>query len=151
MATSWGTTPSLRFTSRGFFRMLTPSTWISAAVGVMAGFCQAGGVGLCIAEWMVEGEPERDVFAADVARFGRLVLHFTDAREVLDPYRQEPSLDQMVLIGHSMGGLVARACMRRYGAKGVAKLIALGSPHHGTRLARFGPGRNAQLLRGHVE
>jgi pimeloyl-ACP methyl ester carboxylesterase len=28
-------------------------------------------------------------------------------RQVLDPKRQEPALDQMVLVGHSMGGLVA--------------------------------------------
>ena len=36
----------------------------------MAGFSQGGGVGLALAEWMVEGEPSRDVFAMDVARFG---------------------------------------------------------------------------------
>ena len=41
-----------------------------AAVGVMAGFCQGGGVGLCMAEWMIEGEPSIDVWAMDVARFG---------------------------------------------------------------------------------
>jgi dimethylglycine dehydrogenase len=41
-----------------------------AAVGVMAGFCQAGGVGLCLAEWLVEGEPSIDVWAMDIARFG---------------------------------------------------------------------------------
>ncbi|MDD9883600.1 MAG: FAD-dependent oxidoreductase [Gammaproteobacteria bacterium] len=41
-----------------------------AAVGVMAGFCQAGGVGLCLAEWLVEGEPSVDVWAMDIARFG---------------------------------------------------------------------------------
>jgi dimethylglycine dehydrogenase len=40
------------------------------AVGVMAGFCQAGGVGLCLAEWMIEGEPSIDVWAMDIARFG---------------------------------------------------------------------------------
>jgi dimethylglycine dehydrogenase len=40
------------------------------AVGVMAGFCQGGGVGLCLAEWIIEGEPGIDVFAMDVARFG---------------------------------------------------------------------------------
>jgi len=40
------------------------------AVGVMAGFCQAGGVGLCLAEWMMEGEPSIDVWAMDIARFG---------------------------------------------------------------------------------
>jgi dimethylglycine dehydrogenase len=41
-----------------------------AACAVMAGFSQGGGVGLTLAEWMVEGEPSRDVFAMDVARFG---------------------------------------------------------------------------------
>jgi dimethylglycine dehydrogenase len=40
------------------------------AVGVMAGFCQGGGVGLTMAEWMIEGEPSIDVWAMDVARFG---------------------------------------------------------------------------------
>ena len=33
-------------------------------------FSQGGGVGLMLAQWMIEGEPERDVFAMDVARFG---------------------------------------------------------------------------------
>ncbi len=42
--------------------------WV--AVGVMAGFCQGGGVGLTLAEWMIEGEPSIDVWAMDVARFG---------------------------------------------------------------------------------
>lgn len=40
------------------------------AVGVMAGFCQGGGVGLTLAEWMIDGEPSIDVWAMDVARFG---------------------------------------------------------------------------------
>jgi len=31
-----------------------------------------------------------------------------EVREVLDPHRQEPALDQMVLVGHSMGGLLSR-------------------------------------------
>lgn len=42
--------------------------WV--AVGVMAGFCQGGGVGLTMAEWMMDGEPSIDVWAMDVARFG---------------------------------------------------------------------------------
>ncbi len=41
-----------------------------SACAVMAGFSQGGGVGLTLAEWMVEGQPSRDVFAMDVARFG---------------------------------------------------------------------------------
>jgi dimethylglycine dehydrogenase len=42
--------------------------WV--AVGVMAGFCQAGGVGKSIAEWIIDGEPSSDIWAMDVARFG---------------------------------------------------------------------------------
>ncbi len=45
-----------------------PGYWCACAV--MAGFSQGGGVGLTVAEWMVDGEPSRDVFAMDVARFG---------------------------------------------------------------------------------
>jgi dimethylglycine dehydrogenase len=41
-----------------------------SACAVMAGFLQGGGVGKSLSEWMVEGEPEEDPFAMDVARFG---------------------------------------------------------------------------------
>jgi dimethylglycine dehydrogenase len=41
-----------------------------SACGVMAGFSQGGGVGLMLAQWMIEGECERDVTAMDIARFG---------------------------------------------------------------------------------
>ena len=42
--------------------------WV--ACGVMAGFSQGGGVGLALAQWMVEGDPGADVWAMDVARYG---------------------------------------------------------------------------------
>ena len=45
-----------------------PGYW--CACGVMAGFSQGGGVGLTVANWMVDGDPGFDVFAMDVARFG---------------------------------------------------------------------------------
>jgi len=41
-----------------------------SACAVMAGFLQGGGVGKSLAEWMVRGEPEEDVYGMDVARFG---------------------------------------------------------------------------------
>jgi dimethylglycine dehydrogenase len=41
-----------------------------SACAVMAGFLQGGGVGKSLAEWMIRGEPEEDVFGMDVARFG---------------------------------------------------------------------------------
>ena len=41
------------------------------ANGVMTGFNQGAGIGRAIAEWMIQGEPEIDLFCWDVARFGR--------------------------------------------------------------------------------
>ena len=40
------------------------------ACGVMAGFLQGGGVGKALAEWIVHGEPELDLFGMDVSRYG---------------------------------------------------------------------------------
>ena len=45
-----------------------PNYWV--ACGVMAGFCQGGGVGLALSNWMVHGDPGFDSWAIDVARFG---------------------------------------------------------------------------------
>ncbi|MCP5036059.1 MAG: FAD-dependent oxidoreductase [Rhodobacteraceae bacterium] len=42
--------------------------WV--ACGVMAGFSQGGGVGKSLAEWMINGAPEADIFGMDIARFG---------------------------------------------------------------------------------
>jgi dimethylglycine dehydrogenase len=41
-----------------------------AACGVMAGFAQGGGVGRVLAQWITRGEPEGDIYAMDIARFG---------------------------------------------------------------------------------
>lgn len=45
-----------------------PGYW--CACGVMAGFLQGGGVGKSLAEWIIYGETEADVYGMDVARFG---------------------------------------------------------------------------------
>ncbi len=51
------------------------------ACAVMAGFSQGGGVGLALANWMVDGDPGHDVFGMDVARFGEWAsLRYTNAR-----------------------------------------------------------------------
>ncbi|WP_137931898.1 GcvT family protein [Mesorhizobium comanense] len=42
--------------------------WV--ACGVMAGFSQGGGVGKSLAEWMIYGEPQADIFGMDIARYG---------------------------------------------------------------------------------
>ncbi|MEO0829927.1 MAG: glycine cleavage T C-terminal barrel domain-containing protein, partial [Pseudomonadota bacterium] len=48
---------------------------------VMAGFSQGGGVGLSLANWMIEGDPGFDVFAMDIARYGDFAtMAYTNAK-----------------------------------------------------------------------
>jgi triacylglycerol lipase len=53
---------------------------------------------------------------------------------------------KVVLVGHSMGGLIARAYLARRGGDRVAALVTIGTPHHGSDLARLGPGRHAREM-----
>ena len=53
----------------------------------------------------------------------------------------------LVLVGHSMGGLVCRAYVDRYGSERVRQVITLGSPHHGTVLAYLLWGPNLKQMR----
>ena len=51
------------------------------ACAVMAGFSQGGGVGLALANWMVDGDPGYDLWGMDVARFGDwATLRYTNAK-----------------------------------------------------------------------
>jgi dimethylglycine dehydrogenase len=63
-----------------------------SACGVMAGFSQGGGVGLMLAQWMVEGECERDVTAMDVARFGDWISPGYTLPKVIENYQKRFSV-----------------------------------------------------------
>lgn len=53
-----------------------------------------------------------------------------------------------VIVAHSMGGLAVRAWLARHAADArVAHVITIGTPHHGTWLARFGFSPNARQMR----
>lgn len=54
---------------------------------------------------------------------------------------------QVVLVGHSMGGLTARRYVQLHGPARVAKIITLGTPHHGAIHSHGGRGRNARQMR----
>jgi len=63
-----------------------------SACAVMAGFSQGGGVGLTLAQWMVEGAPERDVFAMDCARFGSWITPGYTVPKVIENYQRRFSV-----------------------------------------------------------
>lgn len=54
--------------------------------------------------------------------------------------------EKIIVVGHSMGGLAARAWLRRYGCGRLARLITLGTPHFGSTLAGYGMGKNAREM-----
>jgi triacylglycerol lipase len=54
-----------------------------------------------------------------------------------------------IIIGHSMGGLAARAYVRDFGIDSVRGVISLGTPHQGTALAQLGHGINVSQMRQH--
>ncbi|MBC8220721.1 MAG: FAD-dependent oxidoreductase, partial [Proteobacteria bacterium] len=97
-----------------------PGFWCACAV--MAGFSQGGGVGLALANWMIDGDPGFDVFGMDVSRFGDWATRpYTNAKvqenysrrfsirfpnEELPagrPLRTSPIYDKMLAEGAQMG------------------------------------------------
>ena len=58
----------------------------------------------------------------------------------IDKIRTATGAERVVLVAQSMGGLVARAYLRRFGSARVAQLITIGTPHHGSMLAYSFPG-----------
>jgi triacylglycerol esterase/lipase EstA (alpha/beta hydrolase family) len=75
-----------------------------------------------------------DRFAAQLARKIERVCAATGATAV-------------TLVCHSMGGLVARTCLRDYGSARIAGIVTIGTPHHGSVLAWMYFGRCLAQMR----
>ncbi len=73
--------------------------------------------------------------------------HYVDMlRVAIDQLRSATGAAQVMIVGHSMGGLVARAYLRKYGDTAVARVITIATPHAGTIFGGFGHGRNARQM-----
>jgi triacylglycerol esterase/lipase EstA (alpha/beta hydrolase family) len=75
-----------------------------------------------------------ELFADQVAAKVDGILAATGARRV-------------IIVGHSMGGLVARAYLRRHGSDRVARVVTIGTPHAGSVHAWMFPGVSLSQLR----
>ncbi|MEE4379084.1 MAG: alpha/beta fold hydrolase [Candidatus Competibacteraceae bacterium] len=70
--------------------------------------------------------------------FGDIDDYARQVAERVENLCKATGAEHIILVGHSMGGLVARAYLHRYGERNrVAGIISLGSPHHGSLHARF--------------
>lgn len=88
----------------------------------------------------------------DLAPVAGDIEHYVDQVErAIEHLRAQTGAARIAIVAHSMGGLVARAWLRRYGAeqggKRIVRVITLGTPHFGTGLANFGLGVNAAQMR----
>ena len=66
--------------------------------------------------------------------------------ERIEKVCQATGADRVVLVAHSMGGLVCRSYLARHGSDRVERLITIASPHSGSELARIGIGQNAREM-----
>ena len=92
------------------------------ACGIIPGFSQSGGLGLTLAQWIIDGEPEYDMFPWDMARYGdwagkaftrartletygtRFSIHFPfEEREGGRPVRKRPVYDLQKQLGAVFG------------------------------------------------
>jgi len=82
--------------------------------------------------------PHTNDLRATAERFGRFV----------EEIAQETGSDRIHVIGHSLGGLIARYYVQRLdGDRLVRTLVTLGTPHQGTLTARLMPNRLSRQLR----
>jgi triacylglycerol esterase/lipase EstA (alpha/beta hydrolase family) len=78
---------------------------------------------------------------ASIERFAAQTAHRIDA------ILAATGASQVVIVGHSMGGLVARAYLRGWGGTKVRRVITIGTPHQGSVLAQVFPGRSLAEMR----
>jgi triacylglycerol esterase/lipase EstA (alpha/beta hydrolase family) len=79
--------------------------------------------------------------------FSSIDEHVPSIDEAVDRLKRQAGTDRIALVCHSMGGLAARAYLRRHGDGSVAHVVTLGTPHRGTVHARLGLGTCVQQMR----
>ncbi len=113
--------------------------------------------GLCMndLQWTRDGH-DHGAMLADALGYTPLYLHYNSGLSIADNGRRFAAqletlqqqwpvpVDEIAIIGHSMGGLVARSACRQAERldhawlKSLRHLVCMGSPHHGAPLERGG-------------
>ena len=78
------------------------------------------------------------VFTVDCTPwYGRIEGFVPQLARAIDEVLAATGAAEVTLIGHSMGGLISRAYLDRFGTSKVNRVITLGSPHQGTWMAQL--------------
>jgi pimeloyl-ACP methyl ester carboxylesterase len=87
------------------------------------------------------------IFGFEYWTLGRTAAAARQLGWFIDDVRAATGAEQVDVVGHSMGGVVARYYVTLAGGDGVVRsLITLGSPHAGTDISRIGVGHPAREL-----
>jgi pimeloyl-ACP methyl ester carboxylesterase len=77
-------------------------------------------------------EARHKVYIVDLPSEAPVLIQAYQLRQILQAINQAHPGEPLVLVGHSAGGVVARAALVRGGANDVKALITIASPHLGT-------------------
>lgn len=76
------------------------------------------------------------------------IEQFADqAAQMIEAIRAETGANKVIVVAHSMGGLVMRAYVRRFGGSRIARLVTIATPHEGSVLAWLAFGQSMAQLR----
>ncbi|MFT7576362.1 MAG: dimethylglycine dehydrogenase [Alphaproteobacteria bacterium] len=134
--------------------------------GIIPGFSQSGGLGMLLAQWIVEGETELDMFPWDMSRYGdwaskpfakaraldcyshRFKIHFPyEERDAGRPVRTRPAYERQKEMGAVFGLSYGWEHPLWFAGKGTEPVDEYGFE----RQSWFGPvGDECQALRNHV-
>jgi triacylglycerol lipase len=109
----------------GITRVLERAGWHRA--GVFA----AGPSGIQLIPSPGRSNPNK-FYAVDLPSEAQILIQAFQLRQILQAINEANPGEPLVLVGHSAGGVVARAALVRGGAKDVKALITIASPHLGT-------------------
>jgi triacylglycerol lipase len=122
--------------------------------GLLIGDVEAAGTPILLVHGLIDNRSIFTLLRRQLRRrgFGRVwtmnyriwTMDLRDAArqlaEAVDTIREQTGYERIHVIGHSMGGLVARFYVQRLGGDAsVHTLVTLGTPHGGTRAARVVP------------
>lgn len=96
-----------------------------------AGVFAAGPSGIQLVPAPVRASSHK-VFVVDLPSEAPILVQTYQLRQILQLINKSYPGESIVLVGHSAGGVVARAALVRGGAKDVKALITIASPHLGT-------------------
>lgn len=105
------------------------------------GYLNGGYVWRYLRKWLVK-KGFGPIYTIDLGHPFQSIRDYADKiRMTAELIREETGVFQLVLIGHSMGGLVSAYYATKVAPQNsIAQVIAIASPLQGTKMARFGVG-----------